>query len=215
MSNTLHSYDPELVFTWCQDIYKEYNIDLRLPKARDVRNTYQYRYLTSICNKFKSWELSESDVKRFLRIAISNSHRQKTLKKGLSALHQKNLLQLSYEQLIISNDIHQQSNLTLDAVLSFLQKYCNNNDPHSVLRHRETVKSNMVITNLYQAGKINVEFLSVNDMCREIVMDAISNDLQDAMFLPNLGKIYKINRDISDHKNRFPNHVLIKKWGKV
>ena len=85
--------------------------------------------------------------------------------------------------------------------------------PSDVLRRRENLKANMAITNLYQAGKINVEFLAVNDLCRGIVMEVINQELQDVMFLPSLGKIYKINKEITGDKERFTNYLTVKKWG--
>ena len=94
MNTDLNTFDQKQVFRICQDIYKSFGIDLRFPKARDVTKTYQYRYLTAICDKFKQWELDLNEVKRFLSIAILNSFKHKTIKKGLSALHQKNLLLL-------------------------------------------------------------------------------------------------------------------------
>jgi hypothetical protein len=98
-------------------------------------------------------------------------------------------------------------------VLSYLIIFCGIEAPESVLRRRENIKSNMVITNLYQAGKISVEFLAVNDVCRKIVIGAIDDEMQDIMFLPTLGKIYKINTDSLSNKDKFTNFDNIKKWG--
>ena len=46
-------------------------------------------------------------------------------------------------------------------------------------------------------------------------MDAISKDLQDAMFLPTLGKLYKVNLDLSANKADFTNFKTIKEWGSL
>jgi hypothetical protein len=73
----------------------------------------------------------------------------------------------------------------------------------------------MVLTNLFQAGKINIEFLAINNLCRRIAMDAISKDLQDAMFLPTLGKLYVVNRDLSANNANFTNFKTIKEWGSL
>jgi hypothetical protein len=207
--------DPDLVFSYCQDIYKEYNFDLRFPKSRDVKKTYQYRYLLAICKKFTAWGLDGNEVKRFLRIAINNSFKHKTIKKGLSALHQKNLLEISYEQLISASTDKKQAASTAEMVLAYLVKFCGIEAPESVLRRRENIRSNMVITNLYQAGKISVEFMAVNDICRKIVIGAIDGEEQDAMFLPTLGKIYKINTESLSNKDKFTNFDNIKKWGSL
>lgn len=212
--NTLSNIiDPNLVFSYCQDIYKEYNFDLRFPKSRDIKKTYQYRYLLAICKKFSAWGLDVNEVKRFLRIAINNSFKHKTIKKGLSALHQKNLLEISYEQLISASVDKSQAAATADMVLVYLIKLCGVETPDLFLRRRDSIKSNMVITNLFQAGKISVEFMAVNDICRKIVLSAIDDDLQDAMFLPTLGKLYKINTESLSNKGKFTNFNNIKKWG--
>ena len=205
--------EPDMVFAICQNIYKEYGIDLRFPKARDVKKTYQYRYLVSICKKFSNWNFDDKEVNRFLRIAIGNSFRQKTINKGLSALHQKNLLDISYEQMISSMNDRRQVNNTFESIMNFLEKYCSGSVPLEVLKKRDNLKANMAITNLYQAGKINVEFLSVNDLCRQIVIEAIDRESQDALFLPSLGKIYRINKEISSDRDRFTNYSNAKKWG--
>lgn len=214
MNTSLQSIDPDEVFCLCQDIYKDYNINLKYPKARDIKKTYQYRYLSAICSKFLTWGLDRPEIKRFLEIAIGNSFRQKTIKKGLSALHQKNLLEISYEQLINTNGEQRQIDLTFNGIIQFLNRYCVGVDPALALRKRDNSKSNMVLTNLFQAGKINVEFISVNDLCREIAMEAISKESQDMPFLPSLGKIYKVNRDISSNREKFTNYLTVKKWGR-
>jgi hypothetical protein len=46
-------------------------------------------------------------------------------------------------------------------------------------------------------------------------MDAISKDLQDAMFLPTLGKLYVVNRDLSANNANFTNFKTIKEWGSL
>ena len=212
--NTLSNIiDPHIVFGYCQDIYKEYHFDLRFPKSRDVKKTYQYRYLLAICKKFHAWGLEIHEVQRFLRIAINNSFKHKTIKKGLSALHQKNLLEISYEQLISTNANKKQASSAADMVLEYLTKFCGIETPSTVLRRRENIKSNMVITNLYQAGKISVEFMAINDICRKIVIGAIDDEAQDVMFLPTLGKLYKINMESLSNKDKFSNFDNIKKWG--
>lgn len=215
MNTDLNTFDPEQVFTICQDIYKGFGIDLKFPKARDVTKTYQYRYLTAICDKFIQWDLDLNEVKRFLAIAIGNSFKHKTIKKGLSALHQKNLLQISYEQLISSNNTLSQIDQTSQSVYLFLKQFCDEKNAYTILSKREGPRSNMVLTNLYQAGKINIEFLAINNLCRRIAMDAISKDLQDAMFLPTLGKLYVVNRDLSANNANFTNFKTIKEWGSL
>lgn len=215
MNTDLNTFDPEQVFTICQDIYKGFGIDLKFPKARDVTKTYQYRYLTSICDKFIQWDLDLNEVKRFLAIAIGNSFKHKTIKKGLSALHQKNLLQISYEQLISSNNTLSQIDQTSQSVYLFLKQFCDEKNAYTILGKREGPRSNMVLTNLFQAGKINIEFLAINNLCRRIAMDAISKDLQDAMFLPTLGKLYVVNRDLSANKVNLTIFKTIKEWGSL
>lgn len=215
MNTDLNTFDPEQVFTICQDIYKGFGIDLKFPKARDVTKTYQYRYLTAICDKFIQWDLDLNEVKRFLAIAIGNSFKHKTIKKGLSALHQKNLLQISYEQLISSNNTLSQIDQTSQSVYLFLKQFCDEKSAYTILCKREGPRSNMVLTNLFQAGKINIEFLAINNLCRKIAMDAISKDLQDAMFLPTLGKLYVVNRDLSANNANFTNFKTIKEWGSL
>ena len=215
MNTDLNTFDPEQVFTICQDIYKGFGIDLKFPKARDVTKTYQYRYLTAICDKFIQWDLDLNEVKRFLAIAIGNSFKHKTIKKGLSALHQKNLLQISYEQLISSNNTLSQIDQTSQSVYLFLKQFCDEKSAYTILSKREGPRSNMVLTNLFQAGKINIEFLAINNLCRKIAMDAISKDLQDAMFLPTLGKLYVVNRDLSANNANFTNFKTIKEWGSL
>jgi hypothetical protein len=215
MDTDLNTFDPEQVFTICQDIYKSFGIDLKFPKARDVTKTYQYRYLTAICDKFIQWDLDLNEVKRFLAIAIGNSFKHKTIKKGLSALHQKNLLQISYEQLISSNNTLSQIDQTSQSVYLFLKQFCDEKSAYTILSKREGPRSNMVLTNLFQAGKINIEFLAINNLCRRIAMDAISKDLQDAMFLPTLGKLYVVNRDLSANNANFTNFKTIKEWGSL
>lgn len=215
MNTDLNTYDPMQVFSICQDIYKSFGINLKFPKARDITKTYQYRYLTAICDKFKQWELDFNEVKRFLVIAILNSFKHKTINKGLSALHQKNLLQISYEQLISSNNTQSQIDKTSQASHQFLEKLCEGKCASLVLSKRDGPRSNMLLTNLFQAGKINIEFLAINNMCRRIAMDAISKDLQDAMFLPTLGKLYKVNLDLSANKADFTNFKTIKEWGSL
>jgi len=215
MNTDLNTFDPEQVFTICQDIYKGFGIDLKFPKARDITKTYQYRYLTAICDKFILWDLDLNEVKRFLAIAIGNSFKHKTIKKGLSALHQKNLLQISYEQLISSNNTLSQIDQTSQSVYLFLKQFCDEKSAYTILSKRESPRSNMVLTNLFQAGKINIEFLAINNLCRRIAMDAISKDLQDAMFLPTLGKLYVVNRDLSANNANFTNFKTIKEWGSL
>jgi hypothetical protein len=215
MNTDLNTHDPMQVFSICQDIYKSFGINLKFPKARDITKTYQYRYLTAICDKFKQWELDFNEVKRFLAIAILNSFKHKTINKGLSALHQKNILQISYEQLISSNNTLSQIDKTSQSSYQFLEKLCEGKCASLVLSKRDGPRSNMLLTNLFQAGKINIEFLAINNICRRIAMDAISKDLQDAMFLPTLGKLYKVNLDLSAKKADFTNFHTIKEWGSL
>ena len=215
MNTDLNTFDQKQVFSICQDIYKSFGIDLRFPKARDVTKTYQYRYLTAICDKFKQWELDLNEVKRFLSIAILNSFNHKTIKKVLSALHQKNLLQISYEKLISSNNTISQIDKTSQSAYLFLEKLCEGKCASLLLSKREGPRANMMLTNLFQAGKINIEFLAINNMCRRIAMDAISKDLQDTMFLPTLGKLYRVNLDLSANKSNITNFRTIKEWGSL
>jgi hypothetical protein len=55
--------------------------------------------------------------------------------------------------------------------------------------------------------------MAINDICRKIVIGAIDDEAQDVMFLPTLGKLYKINMESLSNKDKFSNFDNIKKWG--
>lgn len=186
----------ELIWNMCFEIYLQYGYKLSFPKNTDPQKTYQWRYLSAIAKKFIEWDFDIDMSKRFIDIAVKYSKSIGTIHKGLSALHQNNILDMCYKQVISDVDKSSQSTGSLRSIKSWLDSKINGNDPYCILSKRNTPDSFCNLTLWYQASRISPLFLSLSKTCMR-VYNSIIDECELAM-LPKATTLYVIRTSFLD-----------------
>lgn len=147
----------------CQDAYKRFGTDLNFPKDTDPKKTYQWRYLNGITNKFKLWHLTEDEMIDFIDIAVEQAKITGYLHKGLSVLHQNNLLESCYERLQKAGKRQEQNERILLNNHKWLLKQAGGKDLKNILLKTNGSMKNIVLW--YQSHNISELYIALSRLC--------------------------------------------------
>ena len=151
------------LYKLCQDAYKFYGTDLNFPKDTDPKKTYQWRYLKSIAHKFELWKLNQKEREDFIKIAVEQAKLSGYLHKGLSVLHQNNLLDSCYERL---NKLSRGQDQNLRTILNnhrWLLRQAGSSDMKNILLKTHGSMKNIVLW--YQSNSISALYIALSKLC--------------------------------------------------
>jgi len=126
-----------MVWDWCSNIYSQHGIKLKFPNNTKPQNTYQWRYCKSLANKFIEWDFDDDTAQYFINVAVGYSKQLGTLRKGLAALHQNNMLETVHKLMLRDQDNNQQSISLISTTNKWLTTQIGPDDPTEILLDRE------------------------------------------------------------------------------
>lgn len=195
MTDEITDQDVYTIWQWCFEIYLQYGIKIAFPANTDPKKTYQWRYALGIAKKFKEWELSEEASKLFIRIAVSHSKQKGTLKKGLAALHQNNLLDACY-RIVLKQSKEQESIIdSLERMKAWYDNKIGSGDPLAVLTYRKSPRSLANLTQWFQSNSISDLFIALSKDCSKAV-SRLNNSI-DSQLLPKQTSLYMLRHEFS------------------
>lgn len=174
----------------CQDAYKRLGSDLNFPKDTDPKKTYQWRYLKSILHKFKTWDLSEIEMIDFIDLAVEQAKVSGYLHKGLSVLHQNNILDACYERLTRSSKRQDQNVKMLLNNHRWIQRQVVSGDPKNILLKTNGSMKNIVLW--YQSNNISALYIALSKLCIA-TYDALSQ--AELQLMPTKSQLYLLRQE--------------------
>jgi hypothetical protein len=186
-----------VVWNWCSDAYLRNGQRLKFPAKTNPVNTYQWRYVKAIAERFAEWQFDDDTCRKFIDLATKYAKDKGHLRKGLSILHQSNMLDICYEMLQREKESNRQSTNSIELVHKWLTKQLGDSDPLKVLLQRPHEEALCNLTQWYKAHRISDLYLAVSkSCCRALVR--LGNDFPDERKLfPKYTKLYTLRRDVS------------------
>lgn len=184
--------DDEIYTIWhiCQDVYKNLGYDLNFPKGTDPKKTYQWRYLKSILAKFRLWSLTTDEMHAFIKIAAEQAKSTGLLHKGLSVLHQNNLLEVSYDRYKRSIRNEDQNVNLLLKHHKWLLKQANGDSIRNILLKKQGSMKNIVLW--YESHSISALYIALSKMCMLAYAQLSPAELS---MMPTKSQLYLIRQD--------------------
>lgn len=208
MSTALIDDRVMMVWEWCQAAYLQHGIRISFPANTDPHRTYQWRFVSSIAEKFNEWGFDDSTAKRFIITAVGEAKQRGVLRKGLAALHQSNMLDICY-QIVTSQ---QKDNVDQIESLASMKKWFDNQignaDPLNLLLYRRerNAMSNIVVW--YKASKLSDLFLALSKVCGQAISRLQDNPIE-CRLLPATTSLYLIRSEfLSERSNVKKTQVL-------
>jgi hypothetical protein len=179
-----------LIWEWCAGVYLQHGIKMNFPKHTDPKKTYQWRYLEKIATKFDEWEFDDQTARKFIDIAVKNSKSAGTLRKGLAALHQKNMLEICYKELGSDTDSNNQWIDSLSRSRAWVLKQTKGKDPVAIMLKRPSRGSFTNLTIWHQSNKVSSLYISLSKTCYRALAKLKSIDEHERKLLPSQAEIY-------------------------
>ena len=183
------------VWQWCFESYLRNGIKLRLPIAKNHTQTYQWRFVKSITKKFIEWEFNQETCQKFIDIAVNHSKELGVLNKGLSVLHQHNMMNICYSKLKQESEKSDHTQKKLADTHAFLNGL-KTKDLKSYLLKRPHQKALPNIITLYLAKQITVEYMSISRPMSDILTELENTREDERSILPTDASLYLSRRKI-------------------
>jgi len=202
------------VWNWCSDAYLRNGQRLKFPKNTKPNLTYQWRYVKAIAERFAEWQFDDDTCRKFIDIATKYAKDKGVLRKGLSILHQSNMLDICHEMLRREANTGKQSVDAIEAAHKWLLRQFGDNDPISVLLQRPREGALCNLTQWYKAHRIPDLYLAVSKSCCKALARLGASHPDELHLLPKRTKLYSlrcdIGRDIAIFKKT--RKILGKEW---
>lgn len=180
------------VWSWCSDAYLRHGRKLSLPAGTDPAKTYQWRYITAIARKFEEWELTDDAAQKFIDIAVRIAKEKGLLNKGLSVLHQANMLSLCYDRLLVESDTNAQNLDSLRHVRGWLLNKCDGRDLLETLLQRANYDGHCNLTLWYKATRISTLYLALSRACNRALARLNRDTPDERSYLPQATELWLI-----------------------
>jgi hypothetical protein len=177
------------VWQYCFESYLRQGIKLKLPNAKDYTKTYQWRFIKSITKKFKEWDFDPDTCQRFIDIAITHAKELGVINKGLSVLHQQNMMNICYKKLKNEADSNVHMIKRLESTLDFLDSLDVSN-LRVYLMKRPTKQALTTLTSLFFAKKISLEFMALNKAAISVLNVLEATHPHERDMLPSDATLY-------------------------
>lgn len=184
---------------------------MKEPPNTDFKKTYSWRYVASISKKFIEWELDEDLCKRFLRLALSKSSTMKLRAKGLAILHQSNILQETYDELVKDIRHYDQQLEIFKKSHEWLNKFAADGDKYKALIKRQSIASLPAMVQWYQAQKLSAPYIAYSVQCSKAYVHLAANKSYKSM-LPSPSDLYKLRYELPKHQQQDFKQILQKDW---
>lgn len=202
------------VWNWCSEAYIRYGRKLSFPENTDPKKTYQWRYVKAITKKFKEWDFDAETSKRFIDIAVSHIRDHKMLHKGLSLLHQKNMLANVYSKLEQELDTNKQTTTSLADMKKWVDKQIGDRDPVQVMLSKRNLDSLPKLVEWYQGSKVSALYISLSKSCSKAAAKLAKKDEVARSMLPQTTQLYLLRsnflRDVNNKK--LSRRILQEDW---
>ena len=185
------------VWNWCSDAYLRNGQRLKFPAKTNPVNTYQWRYVKAIAERFAEWQFDDDTCRKFIDLATKYAKDKGYLRKGLSILHQSNMLDICYGMLQREKDSNRQSTNSIELVHKWLVRQFKDNDPLDVLLQRPREGALCNLTQWYKAYRISDSYLAVSKSCCRALVRLADNFPDERELLPKYTKLYTLRRDVS------------------
>lgn len=202
------------VWNWCSDAYLRNGQRLSFPANTDPTRTYQWRYVKSITERFVEWEFDDDTCRKFIDIAVNYANQRGVLRKGLTVLHQSNMLDICYKMLQEEKDTTRQSQDSLETVHKWYRMQIGNRKPIEVLLQRPNIGAMCNLTQWYRARKLTDKYLAVSKSCSRALGRLAKVDPDERLMLPKATKLYSLRSDIIKDLDtlKLARRILGKDW---
>lgn len=184
------------VWEWCLNSYLQRGLKLSFPKDTDPTKTYQWRYCQKLSDKLDEWKFDEETAKYFIDTAISYARNTKSFKKGLSVLHQGNILELAYSAIIDRTpfDSFVRTKRWLDNQLGDKDQIA------TLLRSDKDSHSNIAIW--HQTGRLSIQYITLSKKCCKAISILNNANSDDVELLPSMAELYKARIELVNSGNK-------------
>jgi hypothetical protein len=184
----------------CQRVYLRHGWKLQFPEHTNPKKTYQWRYLKLLLEKFQEWEFDNQTIEKFIDVAVCHVKEKGILRKGLTALHQKNLMELCYKTLQLEEEKKNQQLESLLVTKRWLIQQIGSKNVQNVLLYRQSFDS---LTNLalwHQSRKISLLYIAISKSCYKALLTLERQDADDLFLLPKSADLYWIYKEFVAQK---------------
>lgn len=189
------------VWDWCSDTYLRHGIKLSFPKHTEPSKTYQWRYCRSLAEKFEEWGFDDETSRRFIDTAVKHAKNIGVLRKGLSVLHQSNMLDVVYGLLQNEADHDDQSIESLIHIKKWFDLQINGRDPVQALLERQIEGGFCNIVTWYQASRLSPLFMSLSKSCCKALNRLKKQDEDERSLMPQVTDLYRLRSDFTHDVN--------------
>lgn len=185
------------IWNWCSDAYLRNGQRLKFPTNTNPINTYQWRYVKAIAQRFEDWQFDDDTCRKFINLATKYAKDKGVLRKGLSVLHQSNMLDICYEMLQREKQFNDQSSNSLESIHSWLQRKFGDEKPLRVLLDRPREGAMCNLTQWYKANRITEQYLAVSKTCCKALARLGRTHPEERRLLPKQTRLYLLRCDIA------------------
>lgn len=184
------------IWNWCSDAYLRNGQRLKFPTNTNPANTYQWRYIKAIAQRFEEWQFDDDTCRKFIDLATKYAKDRGVLRKGLSVLHQSNILDVCYEMLRLEEESGTRSHNSLEMVHTWLQRRLGDN-PLRTLLERPHEEAMCNLTQWYNANRITDRYLAVSKICCKAMARLGRTHPEERTLLPKQTKLYLLRCEIA------------------
>lgn len=217
--STIQIEDNQVQHVWdlCSAAYLRHGSRLSMPANTDPTKTYQWRYAKAITAKFNEWDFDNDTSAKFIDIAAKRAKERGLLHKGLSILHQNDMLQICFQALQQEERGNKGNVVLLRDTKNWVDSQINGRDPISVLLART---SNRALCNLsiwYKASKLSNLYLSLSQSCRTALSRLSQQSPDERGQFPSAPKLYMLRVEfLNDIGNkRHAQQIFNSDWNEI
>lgn len=180
----------------CTQIYLRHGYNLKFPSNTDPLKTYQWRYISLIYAKFLEWNFDFETSKKFIEIGVKYAKEKGLLKKGLSVLHQNNMLEVCKREL--DKELSKNNSL-IDRLKSEHNTFKYLASKGKPLDFTNNVRN---IVNWYMSNKITSIYLTLSRTCYFAIRDLNKIDNDSRLLLPSDERLYLTKLEFCKDQHR-------------
>lgn len=186
------------VWGWVQEEYLRHKRRLTFPTGTDPRKTYHWRYLRAIVEKFDRWDLDADTSRRYLAVAVARAAELKLLHKGLSAVHQRNLLEATHAALKKHKQSSKCEQEMLRGVAEWMRRF---DDPLGALLKKPNPDAPSQVVVWYQANKLTGLYLALSICCLKALAVVAKKSPEQRRLVPSSADLHLLWARWTSNKN--------------
>jgi hypothetical protein len=182
--------DPTQVWNWCVNSYYRHGVNLRFPANTDCTKTYQWRYVTALSRKFDQWGFDEAEKERFIDLVAGYCQDHGLLRKGLSVLHQQNLLDSCYKQMQQQHGLAASAADVLASSERWISEHVLAGSRTQQLLQRSRFNGYCQLTIWHNAQKLSELYLALSRSCGKALNMLNVSHPHERQQLPSAGRLW-------------------------